>query len=86
MYFVTPSYLGRCFQKVTGVGFKQYLNQLRIEEAKLLLARTDKMVYEVAEEVGFTESKYFVSKFTAQVGKTPLEYRKAVQSSLKYQN
>lgn len=81
LFFVNPSYLGRSFQKVTRASFKQYLNNLRIEEAKALLANTDKMVYEIAEEVGFTESKYFVSKFTAQVGKTPLEYRKMMQSS-----
>ncbi|WP_455620238.1 response regulator transcription factor [Eisenbergiella sp.] len=78
-FFVSPSYLGRCVLKVTGISFKQYLNDLRMEEAKRLLCYTDKMIYEIAEEVGFKESKYFVSKFTAEVGKTPGEYRKMVK-------
>ncbi len=75
-FYVNSSYLGRCIQKITGVSFKQYLNDLRMEEAKRLLRSTDKLIYEIAEEVGFKESKYFVSKFTAEVGKTPMEYRK----------
>lgn len=78
-FYVTPAWLGRCVLKETGMSFKQYLNELRIEEAKRLLGGTDKLIYEIAEEVGFSESKYFVSKFTAEVGKTPLEYRKMMQ-------
>lgn len=78
-FFVSPSYLSRCLQKSTGDSFKQYLNELRIEEAKRLLSQTDKLIYEIAEEVGFKESKYFTSKFTADVGVSPIEYRKKRQ-------
>lgn len=74
--YVSPAYLGRCVQRATGVSFRQYVTDLRIEEAKRLLKQTDKLIYEIAEEVGFKESKYFASKFMAEVGKTPLEYRK----------
>lgn len=74
--YVSPAYLGKCVQKATGVSFRQYVNDLRMEEAKRLLKQTDKLIYEIAEEVGFKESKYFISKFMAEVGKTPLEYRK----------
>ena len=77
--YISAAYLGRCVQKAAGVSFKQYLNDLRLEEAKRLLRQTDKMIYEIAEEVGFKESKYFVSKFTAEIGKTPLEYRRMVK-------
>lgn len=74
--YVNPAYLGRCFQKATGTSFRQYLTNLRIEEAKRLLLQTDKKVYEIAAEVGFGESKYFVMKFTENAGCTPAEYRK----------
>ncbi len=74
--YVNAAYLGRCFQKATGMSFRQYLTGLRIEEAKRLLLQTDKRVYEIAEEVGFAESKYFVMKFTESAGCTPAEYRK----------
>lgn len=78
-FYINSAYLGRCVQKATGVSYKQYLNHLRIEEAKRLICQTDKKVYEIAEEVGFSESKYFVSKFTAEVGRTPLEYRRIMK-------
>lgn len=74
--YVNAAYLGRCFQKTTGTSFRQYLTNLRMEEAKRLLMRTDKKVYEIAEEAGFGESKYFVMKFTESMGCTPAEYRK----------
>lgn len=75
-FYVSSAYLGRSFQKATGVPFKQYVNDLRIEEAKRLLRQTDRLIYEIAEETGFAESKYFVAKFTATVGMSPVEYRK----------
>lgn len=75
-FFMNPAYLGRVFQKATGVSFSQYINDLRIAEAKRLLRQTDKLVYEIAELTGFSESKYFVVKFTKTVGQSPSEYRK----------
>lgn len=75
-FYISPSYLGKSFQKTTGMSLKQYVNELRMEEAKRLLRATDKMIYEIAGETGFTESKYFISRFTAKEGISPLEYRK----------
>ena len=74
-FFINASYLGRTFQKITGVSFSEYINQLRIDEAKRLLLQTDKLIYEIANQVGFMESSYFVVKFTQEVGKSPTEYR-----------
>ncbi len=75
-FYVNSHHLGKCIQKSVGISFKQYLNELRLEEAKKLLRSTDKLIYQIAEEVGFKESRYFVSKFTAETGKSPMEYRK----------
>jgi two-component system response regulator YesN len=74
-FFVNATYLGRVFQKATGFSFKHYVNNLRISEAKKLLLYTNKLIYEIAEEVGYTESKYFIVKFAQEVGKSPTEYR-----------
>lgn len=74
-FFINASYLGRTFQKTVGVSFNEYVNQLRIDEAKRLLLQTDKLIYEIANQVGFIESSYFVVKFTQEVGKSPTEYR-----------
>lgn len=74
--FVSSAHLSRCFQKEMGVSLKQYLNDLRLREAKRLLLETNLRIYEIAEAAGFGESKYFVSKFTAACGCTPAEYRR----------
>ncbi|MDR0897483.1 MAG: response regulator [Oscillospiraceae bacterium] len=76
-FHMSPAYLGRMFQKATGVSFKQYLNELRLTEAKRLLASGDRMIYEIAEEVGFSDSSYFIARFTKEVGVSPMEFRKA---------
>lgn len=75
IFFVNAAYLGRVFQKATGVSFKEYVNKIRISEAKKLLLQTDKLIYEIANQVGFTESSYFIVKFVQEVGKSPTEYR-----------
>ncbi|NLD51067.1 MAG: response regulator [Clostridiaceae bacterium] len=75
LFFTNSAYLGRVFQKSTGVSFKEYVNKIRISEAKKLLVQTDKLIYEIASQVGFTESSYFTAKFTQEVGKSPTEYR-----------
>lgn len=78
-FYISSAYLGRSFQKDMGVSFKQYVNDLRIQEAKELLRHTDKLIYQIAEETGFAESKYFVAKFTAATGMSPMEYRKMTE-------
>lgn len=79
IFFINAAYLGRVFQKMTGVSFKEYVNKIRIAEAKKLLLMTDKLIYEIANQVGFTESSYFVVKFSQEVGKSPSEYRNRLQ-------
>lgn len=76
--YVNSAYLGRCIQKETGLSFNSYLAMLRMRKAKELLINTDMMVYEIAESVGYMESKHFVTKFTSMEGCAPLSYRKKV--------
>lgn len=69
------SYLGKLFKQTTGVSFNTYLDQVRIEKAKELLAAGMK-VYQVAERVGYANVDYFHGKFRKYVGVSPSEYRK----------
>lgn len=75
-YYVNSAYLGQIFRRQFGVSFKDYLNSYRIDRAAELLIRTDEKVYRVAEEVGFNNTDYFISKFVQMKGITPLQYRK----------
>lgn len=75
-FFISPVYLGRVIQQASGETFKQYVNRLKMEEAKQLLCSSDRLVYEIAEELGFKDSKYFISRFTEETGMSPAEYRR----------
>lgn len=61
-----------------GGSFFEYINQLRIEEAKQLLAetsRSDLHVIEAAYAVGFNNKVSFNTAFKKATGMTPTEYR-----------
>lgn len=73
---VTANYFSRLFKKWTGVNFVEWLNSYRIEEAKRqLLYEPDKKIYEIANDTGFNDYKYFAYIFKKYIGCTPQSYR-----------
>ncbi|WP_117170085.1 response regulator transcription factor [Paraliobacillus sediminis] len=73
---ISPNYFSSLFKQKTGRNFNEYVNHMRVEEAKTLLAQTPFKVSEIAEQVGFHEYKYFVEVFKKFSGMTPTTYRK----------
>lgn len=74
-YYVNSAYLGQLFKKRYGCSFKDYLNQIRLDEAAKLLVHTDKKIYQIAEETGYHNLDYFVNRFISAKGCTPAKYR-----------
>jgi len=74
--FLSRSYFSRLFKDVTGQNFSEYLQNLRISEACILLKTTDKKITEIISDVGFKDVKHFNQLFKKITGKTPREYRK----------
>ena len=70
------AYLGKVFHQYTGENFNNYLDRIRITEAKRLLAQDGYKVYEVAEMVGYSNINYFHNKFKKYVGISPLNYKR----------
>ncbi|GAE91982.1 response regulator YesN [Gracilibacillus boraciitolerans JCM 21714] len=81
-FYMNPVYMGQLFKKTYGIYFKDYILNVRIEEAKKLLRKTDLKVYEIAEKVGFTNPDYFVTQFEKNVGTTPSQYRKKLMEQI----
>ncbi len=75
MVYLSPTYLSRIFKEETGVLFSTYLNQVRINKAKLLLRHDDLRLTDIAMAVGFEDQSYFTKVFKRLVGVTPLHYR-----------
>lgn len=72
---VTPNYLSNIFQKTIGISTKQFLNLIRMEEAKKKL-ETTKTISEISKQVGFNNPLYFSTAFKKQTGLSPEAYRK----------
>ncbi|WP_349655074.1 AraC family transcriptional regulator [Paenibacillus sp. G2S3] len=74
-FHINSTYLGQLFRKQTGQGFSEYLNAKRIEEAKSLLKRTQLKISDIAVQVGFSNTDYFIDKFKLIVGVVPSVYK-----------
>lgn len=69
------SYISHSFKKHTGRTLREYICDLRIEDAKTLLKYSSLSVTEIAFSVGFGDSNYFSQVFKKKLGMTPLEYK-----------
>ncbi|CAH0117712.1 HTH-type transcriptional activator RhaR [Paenibacillus sp. CECT 9249] len=78
-HFISESNLRKKFSDLTGVSPKQYIINLRLQEAQRLLQQTNKPVDSISTEVGFTSSSRFYDFFLKSFGMTPLEWRKQNQ-------
>ncbi len=70
-------YLCRIFKEKNGNSIMQYVQDLRIKRAKLLLTHTDQSVMEISQSVGFDCSNYFTTVFKQTTGVSPRAYRAA---------
>ena len=79
---MSSGYLSSLFKNLFGIPFQDYLNNIRMEKAKLLLLTTGLKNYEIAELVGIENFNYFNSKFKKTFGMTPKEFKKSVLEKL----
>jgi AraC-like DNA-binding protein len=67
--------LCKIFQNLTGSTPIEYLLRIRIEQAKMLLRRSDMKVIDIAYDCGYSSSQYFANSFKHATGFTPSEFR-----------
>lgn len=70
------SYFSRTFKKEMGCGFSEYLNRLRIDKSRELLAAGNIPTAEISGMVGFNDQSYFCKVFREITGETPDRYKK----------
>lgn len=54
----------------------QYLHQVRMKNAQILLMERNMKIHEIAYEVGYENVNHFIHQFKKTAGITPAEYRK----------
>jgi len=70
-----PVYLSRVYKLETGSMLSDYLFRYRMDKAAYLLKNTDDRIYEIAEQLGYTNPPYFIKVFKKEFGMTPQEFR-----------
>lgn len=71
--------LKRRFKAATGLSLIDYVQNLRIEEAKRLLETGDRAVDEISYDVGYDDASFFRRLFRRRTGVAPAQYRRAFQ-------
>lgn len=66
------------FRETQGETVKQYLNSIRLEEAKRLILNTDRRVTDIAYSVGYNYPSHFNKLFQNRFGMTPSQMRKSL--------
>ncbi len=72
---ITPEYLSTQFRQEVGETFSSYVRNYRIAKAKELLLGTNLKLQQIAQQVGYTDAKYFSQVFKKTTGMLPAEYR-----------
>ena len=72
------TYVSRAINLGLETNFNHFINQLRIEHAKELLASTRNNVLEVALDSGFNSKSTFNRVFREMTGQTPTQFRKSL--------
>ncbi len=71
-----PKYISRVFREQEGMGILDYINNVRIDKALLLLLNGNYSIEEVSEKVGYASSKTFRRAFAQKMGVAPSKYKK----------
>jgi len=72
---VSPQHLCRLFKKYLHVRPNEYIARKRISMAKRMLIYTDKKIFEIAKELGFTSTDYFTLVFKKYERILPSQFR-----------
>lgn len=72
--------LQRLFHEYVGVPPKWVVRRFRLQEASERLKSGNETVAAVAASLGYFDQAHFVRDFKAEIGKTPIEYRRIVNS------
>ena len=72
---ISYNYLSTIFKQISGENFSSYLTKIKMNHAKQLVMEGKLKMYEIAEQVGYVNAKYFAEQFKKSVGMTPSEYK-----------
>ncbi|MGN0360057.1 MAG: helix-turn-helix domain-containing protein [Hominisplanchenecus sp.] len=74
--FLSPDYMAKVFKRETGKKLIDYLSEVKLEEAKYRLSKTNESISNIASSLAYSNFSYFSKMFKSETGMSPGEYRK----------
>jgi len=78
-FFISKYHLCRIFKNAMKITVIDYLNQVRVKNARQLLEFSNRDVSQIATACGFRSASYFCNLFRKLTGEAPSDYRKRRQ-------
>lgn len=81
LFGMNKTTLCRSFREAFNTTVLNYINELRVKEAKAALLQGEKSITEISDSLGFTSVHYFCRLFKQYTQQSPTEYARSVQQS-----
>jgi YesN/AraC family two-component response regulator len=82
LFHLNLHYISRLFKKKTNMNFSDYLNQVRMEKAKLMLNNSEIYISEICSRVGYSDPRSFSKAFKKHFGISPREYKLTITTNI----
>lgn len=79
--YISPDYLSHLFRKELNMTYSNFLTKTRIDNAVKLIQNGETEVQNIAFQVGYNDSSYFIKVFKDKVGITPYSYIKMIEEN-----
>ncbi|MBE6559736.1 MAG: helix-turn-helix domain-containing protein [Ruminococcaceae bacterium] len=79
--FMSKYYISRIFNEKMGMSVSAFINKMRIDRSKRLLAETTLSIAAIANMTGFDDQSYFAKQFRSATGVSPGKFRETQGST-----
>lgn len=79
-FHMNRNYLSKLFKEQQNINLHDFINEIRVQKAKSLLANSNMSLGEICDSIGFGSYRTFIRVFKQTEGVTALEYKKLVSS------
>lgn len=79
IFYLNPAYLGRLFKNATGENFNDYINKVRISEARKMVSE-DMKISDILEKTGYMNANYFYKTFKRYEGISFAEFKEKIRN------
>ncbi|WP_162938341.1 DNA-binding response regulator [Ethanoligenens harbinense] len=74
--FLSKNYISNIFKKYVGMSVVEFVKEVKVDRAKILLLDQTRKVREISEQLNYPDAEYFAKIFKQKTGETPTEYRR----------